>query len=141
MELRKNAKLALLRRIPLFSGCSKRELGEIAKIADELDFREGKVLTREGAAGREFFVIVEGTAEATQGRKKLRTMGDGDFFGEISLLTDDAPTADVVATTVLRCLVIAGNELKAFLLEEPSVMYRMLQVEARRLRAANVWNG
>ena len=63
----------------------------------------------------------------------------GDFFGEISILTDELPTADVIATTMLRCLTIPDNELKAFLLKQPSVMYRMLQAEARRLRAANVW--
>jgi CRP-like cAMP-binding protein len=56
-------------------------------------------------------------------------------------LTEVGPTADVVATSVLRCLIIPGNQLKAFLLEQPSVMYRMLQVQARRLRAANVWDG
>jgi CRP-like cAMP-binding protein len=56
-------------------------------------------------------------------------------------LTDEVPTADVIATSLLRCLIIPDNELKAFLLKQPSVMYRMLQIEARRLRAANVWNG
>ena len=54
---------------------------------------------------------------------------------------DEAPTADVIATSLLRCLIIADNELKAFLLNQPTVMWRMLQIEARRLRAANVWHG
>ena len=65
----------------------------------------------------------------------------GDFFGEISILTDEPPTADVIATSMLRCLVIPNNELKLFMLRQPTVMYRMLQAEARRLRAANVWQG
>ena len=68
-------------------------------------------------------------------------MTRADFFGEISILTDELPTADVIATTMLRCLTIPNNELKAFMLKQPSVMYRMLQVEARRLRAAIAWRG
>jgi CRP/FNR family cyclic AMP-dependent transcriptional regulator len=76
--------------------------------------------------------VIDGTERARLSR--------GDFFGEMSILTDEPPTADVVATSLLRCLIIPDNELKEFLLRQPSVMYRMLQIEARRLRAANVWN-
>ena len=63
----------------------------------------------------------------------------GDFFGEISLLIHEPPTADVVATSVLRCLVVPGPELEKFLLDNPTVMLRMLQAEAQRLRTAHVW--
>ena len=56
-------------------------------------------------------------------------------------MTDAPPTADVIAASVLRCLIIPDNELKPFLLKQPSVTYRMLQIQARRLRAANVWSG
>ncbi len=61
MALRRDAKVELLKSTPLFSGCSKSELRELAKTADELDLREGTVLTREGRPGREFFVLIEGT--------------------------------------------------------------------------------
>ena len=67
MKLRKNAKVALIGKIPLFKHCSARELGEIAAIADELDLKEGTELTKEGKAGREFFAIVEGTADVLMG--------------------------------------------------------------------------
>jgi CRP-like cAMP-binding protein len=76
-------------------------------------------------------VVIDGQERARLGR--------GDFFGEIAALTGDAPTADVVAATLLRCVTVAGPELESFLLEHPRVMYRMLQAEARRLRTANLW--
>ena len=59
VPLRRDAKVELLKKVPLFSGCSKNELRELAKTADELDLREGTVLTREGTPGREFFVLIE----------------------------------------------------------------------------------
>jgi CRP-like cAMP-binding protein len=133
VALRKNAKLKLLKRVPLFSGCSTRELEEIAKIADELDFREGKVLTKEGAAGREFFVIVEGTAEATQGRKKLRTMSDGDFFGEISLITRLPRTATVTTISPLRALVVTDRSFRRLLEDDQAIRRKVLGALGERL--------
>ena len=85
-------------------------------------------------------MILDGDAKIVIDGQERARLSRGDFFGEISILTDEAPTADVIATSLLRCLIIPDNELKAFLLNQPSVMYRMLQIEARRLRAANVWN-
>ena len=66
MALGRNAKIELLKKVPLFAGCSKNELKELALIADEIDLRDGHVLTREGRPGREFFVMVEGTAQVTR---------------------------------------------------------------------------
>jgi CRP-like cAMP-binding protein len=86
-------------------------------------------------------VILDGEAKIVIDGQERARLSRGDFFGEMSILTEEPPTADVIATSLLRCLIIPDNELKAFLLKQPSVMYRMLQVEARRLRAANVWNG
>jgi len=77
MKLRKNAKIALIRKIPLFKHCSTRELGEIAGIADELDLKEGTDLTREGKAGREFFAIVEGEADVLMGGKWINSVRTG----------------------------------------------------------------
>jgi CRP-like cAMP-binding protein len=133
VALRKNAKLELLKRVPLFADCSKRELDEVAKIADELDFREGKVLTREGAAGREFFVIVEGTAEATQGRKRLRTMSDGDFFGEISLITRLPRTATVTTISPMRALVVSDRSFRRLLQDDHAIRRKVLSALGERL--------
>ena len=63
----------------------------------------------------------------------------GEFFGEVSIILGESPIADVVATRPLRCLVLAGPHVEPFLIAHPRVMYRMLQAQARRLRAANRW--
>src|SRR5206468_1411805 len=78
------------------------------------------------------YVILDGEAHVVIDGTERARLTRGDFFGEISLLTDTQPTADVIAATVLRCLIIPDTEVKAFLLKQPTVMYRMLQVEARR---------
>ena len=61
--LHKDAKIELLRSVPLFEGCSRRELAQIAALADELDLPEGRELTQEGARGKEFVILVEGEGE------------------------------------------------------------------------------
>lgn len=136
MRLRKNAKLELLKRVPLFGGLSSRDLEAVAKIADELDFKEGKTLTTEGAAGREFFVIIEGTAEVSKGRRKLRTLSDGDFFGEISLITKLPRTATVTTISPLRALVVTDRSFRSLLERQPGIQSKVLQALGERLDAA-----
>ena len=135
MALRKNAKLDLLKGVPLFRDCTRRELEAVAKIADEIDFREGKQLTKEGAPGREFFVIVEGTAEATQGQRRLRTMSDGDFFGEISLITRLPRTATVTTISPLRALVVSDRSFRKLLESDRHIQRRVLAALGERLDA------
>jgi CRP-like cAMP-binding protein len=135
VQLRKNAKLDLLKRVPLFGELSKRDLEEVAKIADELDFKEGKALTTEGAAGREFFVIIEGTAEVSRGRRKLRTLSDGDFFGEISLITKLPRTATVTTVSPLRALVVTDRSFRSLLERQPGIQTKVLSALGERLDA------
>jgi CPA1 family monovalent cation:H+ antiporter len=90
-------------------------------------------------SGGGLFIILDGEAEIVIDGDRRARLGRGDFFGEIAALSGDSPTADVVAATMLRCATVSGPELEAFLLEHPSVMFRMLKAEARRLRAANEW--
>ena len=72
---------------------------------------EGKVLTTEGDPGREFFVLIEGTADVRRKGRKVNTMGAGDFFGEIALVSNRPRTATVTATSPLRLLVITDRAL------------------------------
>jgi CRP-like cAMP-binding protein len=72
------------------------------------------------------------------GQERSR-LGRGDFFGEISILLDEPPSADIVAVGSLTCIALSRDELPAWLTTKPSVMLRMLQAEARRLRAASRW--
>jgi CRP-like cAMP-binding protein len=130
-----------LARLSLFADVPHPQLEALAHSFGEEVFAEGQRVIRQDVTGGGFYVILDGDAKIVIGGQERARLSRGDFFGEISILTDEAPTADVIATSLLRCLIIPDNELKAFLVKQPSVMYRMLQIEARRLRAANVWNG
>jgi CRP/FNR family transcriptional regulator, cyclic AMP receptor protein len=130
-----------LARLSLFADLPHPQLEAVAHSFGEEVFAEGQRVVRQDVTGAGFYVILDGEAKVVIDGQERARLGRGDFFGEISLLTDDVPAADVIAASVLRCLIIPDNELKAFLLKHPTVMYRMLQIEARRLRAANVWNG
>jgi CRP-like cAMP-binding protein len=130
-----------LARLSLFADLSHPQLEALAHSFDEEVFAEGQRVIRQDVTGGGFYVILDGEAKIIIDGTERARLTRGDFFGEISIVTDEPPVADVVATSLLRCLIIADNELKAFLLKQPSVTYRMLQIEARRLRAANVWNG
>ena len=130
-----------LARLSLFADLSHPQLEALAHSFDEEVFAEGQRVIRQDVTGGGFYVILDGEAKIIIDGTERARLTRGDFFGEISILTDEPPVADVVATSLLRCLIVPDNELKAFLLKHPSVMYRMLQIEARRLRAANVWNG
>ena len=77
-------KVKLLRNVPLFSGCTDKELAFIATRADEVDLPAGKVLCKRGESGGDFFVIVEGRVDVDAPNRK-RELGPGDFFGEIAL--------------------------------------------------------
>ena len=133
MPLRKNAKVELIKRVPLFAHCSRRELEEIAKIADEIDVREGKDLTREGGRGSEFFILLEGAADVRKGSRTVNTLGDGDFFGEISLLTRAPRTATVTTTSPVRALVITERSFRRLLESSPDIQLKVLQALADRL--------
>ena len=101
--LRKNAKVELIKRVPLFSELSKRELEEVAGIADEITLAEGTELTHEGAAGHEFLVLVEGTADVRRKGRKVNALDSGDFLGEIALVTGAPRTATVTTTSPRGC--------------------------------------
>jgi len=129
-----------LARLALFADLTHPQLEALAHSFDEEVFAAGQRVIRQDVTGGGFYVILDGEAQVVIDGTERARLTRGDFFGEISLLTDHAPTADVIAATVLRCLVIPDTELKPFLLTRPTVMYRMLQIEARRLRAANAWD-
>jgi CRP/FNR family transcriptional regulator, cyclic AMP receptor protein len=133
VALRRDAKIELLKRVPLFSGCSKSELRELAKSADELDIREGTVLTREGRSAREFFVLIDGTARVTQADKKIADLGPGDWFGEIALITNSPRTATVTATSASDVLVITDRRFRGVVETMPSIALKVLASVGDRL--------
>ena len=133
MALRSNAKIELLKSVPLFAGCSKAELRRLASIADEIDLRAGTVLTREGRTGHEFFVLIDGTVSVVKSGRKVAVLGAGDWLGEIALLTKAPRTATVTATSPLRTLVITDREFRRLVSEVPSIAMKVLGGVAERL--------
>lgn len=136
LRLRKDAKVKLLAKVPLLAGLSTAQLGRIATIADEIDLREGKVLTREGDRGREFFILLDGEVEVRRNGRKLATRGKGDFFGEVALVADVPRVATVTARTPVRALVIRDKEFRVLLASTPSIALAVLAAVAQRLPAA-----
>jgi CRP-like cAMP-binding protein len=137
LGLRKNAKVDLLSKVPLFAGMSKSQLGQLATVADEIDFPAGKVLIREGDSGREFFVVLEGEAEVRRKGRKLETIRNGEFVGEIALISKVPRVATVTSITPLRVLVIRGQEFDALLKRVPAIALRVLEAVAERLPRAD----
>jgi CRP-like cAMP-binding protein len=129
----------LLAQLTLFADLTQPQLEEVAHTVGEEVFGEGQRVLRQGISGGGFFVIVEGEARILIDGQERARLSRGDFFGEVVALTGDKPTADVVAASLLRCVTVPPSELQAFLLQHPRVMFRMLQAEARRVRAANLW--
>ena len=131
--LRRNQKVELIRKAPLFAHCSKRELERIAQIADEIDLGKGKEMTRQGSRGREFFVLLEGDADVDKDGRRINTLGPGDFFGEIALVSDTPRTATVTATSPVRALVITDRSFKRLLKDIPEIQSKVLSALAERL--------
>jgi CRP/FNR family transcriptional regulator, cyclic AMP receptor protein len=133
--LRKNAKIELIKRVPLFERLSKRELQEIAQLADELDLPAGRNLTQEGAAGREFVVLADGTADVRKNGKTINRLGAGDFLGELALVTGRPRTATVTTTSNARLLVITSGAFRRLMRDMPSIQAKVLDAVASRLPA------
>lgn len=133
MQLGHNSKVDLIRRVPLFASASKEELAQIASIADEIDLPEGKTVIEEGDSGREFFVLIEGTAEVQRGGRKVASIGAGDFFGEVALITKTPRNATITTTSPVRALVITDRAFKQLLDHSPSIAVPVLVALAERL--------
>jgi CRP/FNR family transcriptional regulator, cyclic AMP receptor protein len=131
--LQKDAKVELLRRAPLFARCSARQLRAIAAVADEIEVPAGKALTRQDEAGREFFVLIEGSADVTRNSRKVNTLRSGDFFGEIALVRRAPRTATVTASTPVRALVLTAPAFRKVLRDMPALQLTVLEALAERV--------
>ena len=128
-----------LAQLALFADLTPSQVEALVHEHDEDVFPEGQRVLRHGLSGGSFFVILEGDAAVVVDGQERRRLARGDFFGEISALTGDPPTGDVVVLTMLRCFVIPATQLERFLLDRPQVMLRLLRMEARRLQTAGEW--
>ncbi len=130
-----------LARLALFADLTRAELEAAGQLFDEQMFENGERVLRQGLTGNAFYVLLDGcVAIKIDGTERARLF-PGDFFGEVSILTGEPPTADVVATSAIRCAVLGEPDVEGFLIRNPRVMLRMLTAEARRVRSANLWHG
>jgi CRP/FNR family cyclic AMP-dependent transcriptional regulator len=120
---------------PFFAGLSRKELGELAKRTEDLEVEAGKALAREGEPGSEFFVIVEGDVSVTKDGQEIRTLGPGDFFGEIALIEDRPRTATVTAKTPLRFFVLTRQNFRSLLQQQPELEDKVMRALEERVRA------
>ncbi|HXG26052.1 MAG TPA: cyclic nucleotide-binding domain-containing protein [Candidatus Binatia bacterium] len=121
----------------IFADLARPQLMGVASRFEEQFFPAGARILRQGLTGSGFCVILEGEADVVADGQKIATLGRGDFFGEVSVLLGEPPTADIVATRPMRVIVLGGPGVETFLIDHPRVMFRMLQASARRLRNAN----
>ena len=129
-----------LASVPLFSGCTTKELRDIAKATVELTLDEGKEFVTQGDVGREAFIIVEGSADVSRGGQKIATLGPGDCVGELALLDHGPRTATVVANTALTVLVLGPREFSGLLDEVPTLNHKILAALASRVRELDSQN-
>jgi CRP-like cAMP-binding protein len=133
--VRRDEKVRLISRIPLFGACSQAELARIAAITVQVDVPEDQVLIREGAPGDDFFVLVEGSADVLKGSRQRRVarLGAGDFAGEIALLTNAPRTATVRTTSPVTTLRATRKGFTALLETSPKIQRKVLEALADRL--------
>jgi CRP-like cAMP-binding protein len=117
--------------VPIFEGLDRRELERIAASMKQRTFRSGDTVTTEGQGGVGFFVIEDGTAKVTVGGEDRRTLGSGDYFGEVALLTDSPRTATIKAETDLRCYGMTSWDFKPLVETHGSIAWKLLQAMAK----------
>jgi CRP-like cAMP-binding protein len=127
-------KLDLIASVPLFSGLERREIEFLGRLMDDVDVADGKVLTREGARGGEFFIVVEGTVRIERDGKELNRLGPGDFLGEIALIDQGPRTATAIADGPGRVMVLTASAFTSMLSQNPGVERKILRVLAARVR-------
>jgi CRP/FNR family transcriptional regulator, cyclic AMP receptor protein len=121
----------LLQRVPLFEDLDRRELDRVAATMKQRTFRAGDTVTTEGRGGVGFFVIEDGEANVSVGGENRRTLGPGDYFGEVALLTDSPRTATITAETDLRCYGMTSWDFKPLVETHSTIAWKLLQVMAK----------
>ncbi len=127
--------------LALFADLAPAQRQGVAHLFDERWFAPGERILRQGLTGSGFFVILSGEVAVRYDGAEIAKLGRGQYFGEVSALLQEPPSADVVALGPVRCLHLAAAELRDFLMAYPAVLYRVLLEQARRTRIANQSRG
>jgi CRP/FNR family transcriptional regulator, cyclic AMP receptor protein len=129
-----DAKIEQLKQVPLFASLGSKELQELGALADEVDVDDGRVLTREGESGHEFFIVLDGSVEVDVKGDVVATLGPGDFLGEIALIDGKPRSATTRAVGPTRLMVVGHREFHRLMDDYPSVKTCVLQALADRVR-------
>jgi len=131
----KNTKMDHLAKVPLFDGCSRRDLATIEKAGDDIQMTAGTLIIDQGQLGREAFVVLEGQVSVKRGSRKITTLGPGAVVGELSLLDHGPRTATVVCDTDCTLFVIDQRHFRSVLEKHPSIAMKLLATLAANIRA------
>jgi len=126
----------VLAQVPLFSMLSKKDLDKLVQEAHDRTFPAGAVLTEEGRTGVTFGVIMEGRAAVSVHGRPVRTLGPGDYFGEMALIDHSYRSAEITAETELRCLLFVAWVFRPFALQHPESAWALLEMMVQRVREA-----
>lgn len=136
MSLRRRGTTDLLRDLPLFADSSDEEVALVARLGEEVDVAEGHYLVREGHSGGVLALILEGTADVQVGDERVRTLGPGDFLGEIALVVGGRRTASVVATSPVRAMTLSDSSLDTVLGHSPGLRAKIQHTAWERLQGS-----
>ena len=128
------APMELLRRVPLFQGLDERHLDTLSRTFSDRTFQAGKEITHEGGGGVGFFVIEDGEAVVSVHGEEVRTLGSGDYFGEVALIDEGARSATITAKTDVKCWGLTPWQFRPLVEENASIAWPLLQQMAKRLR-------
>jgi CRP/FNR family transcriptional regulator, cyclic AMP receptor protein len=137
VSIRQNAKLALLKGVPIFEGFSKKELIALSRATEQLKYGAGEVLARQNSVGKEAYVVVDGSITVRRNGRKVATLGPGDVAGEMALIDDQPRSADLVAEQDSLVLYISRREFGGLLESNTKLMSKVLRTLAQRLREAD----
>lgn len=126
-----------LARVPIFANCTAEEIGAIAGVAQEGYFQPGQIIVTQGTPGQAFYLILSGRVEILRDGVSLGAFGQGDFFGEMSLLDQAPRSATIRALDHTTCLMLSSWDFKTLLEKHPSIAIKLLEVLSRRLRVAD----
>jgi CRP/FNR family cyclic AMP-dependent transcriptional regulator len=131
----RDERIKALGAVPLLSGLSKRDLGRILAIGKEVEFRTGREIVRAGDQGRDFYLLILGTAELHVPGRRREPLGPGDYFGEIAVLGGGPRSATITATSPVTALRIDRSAFIPLLDTYGSIARKILVVTVQRLRA------
>lgn len=137
VSIRQDAKLALLKGVPMFEGFSKKELIAVSRATEQLEYGEGEVLARQNSVGNEAYVVVDGSITVRRNGRKVASLGPGDVAGEMALIDNEPRSADLVAAQESVVLYISRREFSGLLEANTKLMSKVLRTLSQRLREAD----